>query len=336
MSIGPIYRCLLEVARERGVDTRAILAEYGFTEESMLSPDARLAPEVGRALAARLVLETGDAELGLRAAERFKLSDLDLLGYMAWHSTSLPAMFDTMSQYARLLGDSAHCEVRHGAGSLTVSFTRTGGRLFLPEAADFFVGLVARLVTEWSSGGVRLIAVQLPRGTPRHPLHYERFFGVPVEFGAAAGALTYEHPSTSAARADRDPALGEILRRQADRALLALPSDASLRERAREQLGQQLERGEPSLGGIAEGLGVSERTLRRRLREAGSGYRELLDEVRRERALMLAHEGVHSVTHMAMLVGFADVTTFTRAFRRWTGSLPSEYLGRERIKGLAD
>jgi AraC-like DNA-binding protein len=91
-------------------------------------------------------------------------------------------------------------------------------------------------------------------------------------------------------------------------------------------LGLQLDRGDPRLSEVASELGTSERTLRRRLAEAGTGYRALIDDVRRERALMLAHEGVHSVTAIAVQVGFADMTAFTRAFRRWTGSLPSDYL----------
>ncbi|MDB4975603.1 MAG: Transcriptional regulator, AraC family protein [Myxococcaceae bacterium] len=105
-----------------------------------------------------------------------------------------------------------------------------------------------------------------------------------------------------------------------------VPRDPTLIERARAHLGQQLDKGDFDLGSVAAVLGTSERTLRRRFREHGTGYRALIDEVRRERALLLAHEGAHNVSAIATRVGFADVTTFTRAFRRWTGTLPSNYM----------
>jgi AraC-like DNA-binding protein len=341
MSIGPVYRCLLDAARERGIDTTRILSDFGLTEHAVLSPEARLLPELGRALAVRLVQRIGDPELGLRGAERFRLADVDLLGYVAWHSTSLREMFEALSQYARLLGDTAECALEHGPGTLTVRLGRSGGRVLMPEASDFFAGMVARLVREWSHGAAELLSVQLPRSKPQRTASYERFFAAPVQFGAATTALTYrEQTAESEVRPpDNDPALGSILRRHADRALMVLPHNRSVVERARAQLGKQLDAqvGQRcfDLGSIAAQLGTSERTLRRRLREAGTGYRELIDDVRRERAMMLVHEGAHNVTTMSMQVGFADVTTFTRAFRRWTGTLPSRYMMQARAQARA-
>ncbi|MDB4989473.1 MAG: Transcriptional regulator, AraC family protein [Myxococcaceae bacterium] len=122
--------------------------------------------------------------------------------------------------------------------------------------------------------------------------------------------------------------------KRAGRALGGLPRDVSLVEHAREYLSRRLDQGDFDLGSVATLLGTSERTLRRRLRELGTGYRELIDDVRRERALTLAHEGAHNVTAIATQVGFADVTTFTRAFRRWTGSLPSSYMAEARARTL--
>lgn len=335
MAIGSVYRCLLEAARERGVDTANVLAELSLTESALFAPDARLAPEVGRALAATLVSRSGDSQLGLWAAERVKLADLDLFGYLLWHSTSLRSLLETIARYARLIGDTAACEVVTSKGALTITIGRTGGRLFLPEGGDFAVGVIARVVREWSGGRAPLRDVALARSRPRDPLGYERFFGAPVSFDAEAGALTYQNAPWGLARPDIDPALGAILRRQADRALASLPAEASLLERTRALVGQHLALGTAGLGPVAARLGLSERTLRRRLREAGISYRELVDDVRRERALSLAHEGASSVTAIALRAGFSDVTAFTRAFRRWTGLLPSDYLlgVRARAKG---
>lgn len=326
MAIGSVYRCLLEAARESGVDTAVVLAEFGLTEQSVLAPDARLDPEVGRGLAAALVRRAGDPELGLRAAERVRPADLDLFGYVLWHSDGLRALFEALARYARLVGDTAAVELACGDAELTLTIGRSGGRLFLPEAGDFAVGAIARLVREWSRGEASLREARLVRGRPRDPAPYQRFFGAPVRFEAEVGALVYRESPQPIVRADADSSLGALLRRQADRALSSLPPDASLVERARAHLGRQLDEGDAGIAHVAARLGLGERTLRRRLREAGTSYRQLVDDARRERALMLAHEGAYSVTTIAMRAGFSDVTAFARAFRRWTGALPSDYL----------
>ena len=102
----------------------------------------------------------------------------------------------------------------------------------------------------------------------------------------------------------------------------------SLIERTRAHLGGDLDLGTMAASRVATRLGVSERTMRRHLTKAGTSYRALVDDSRRERALMLAHEGIHSVTAIAMRSGFTDVSSFSRAFRRWTGTLPSDYLAK--------
>lgn len=118
------------------------------------------------------------------------------------------------------------------------------------------------------------------------------------------------------------------MRRQADQALASLRLGGSLIERTRAHLGGDLDLGTMAASRVATRLGVSERTMRRHLTKAGTSYRALVDDSRRERALMLAHEGIHSVTAIAMRSGFTDVSSFSRAFRRWTGTLPSDYLAK--------
>lgn len=329
MAIGSIYRCLLEAAHERGVDATAVLRTLGLDEDALFADDARLGPELGRKLLVALVRATGDPLLGLRAAERIRLGDLDLFGYVLWHSRDLAAVFDALVRYAPLLGDTAAGSFVETKTRATVSFGRSGGRLFVPEGGDLAIGAVARLIREWSAGEAKLVEVHLVRGRPRDPRPYERFFGVPVQFDASVGALVYRRPSTPIVRPDADPKLGAILRRQADLVLASLAeaaASASLVERTRAHLAKELDLGTTAFARVAARLGVHERTLRRRLADVGTSYRAIVDDSRRERALNLAHEGVHSVTAMAVRSGFTDVTAFTRAFRRWTGKRPSDYV----------
>jgi AraC-like DNA-binding protein len=73
-------------------------------------------------------------------------------------------------------------------------------------------------------------------------------------------------------------------------------------------------------------LHQSTSTLQRRLRQEGTSYQSLLDEIRRELALDYLRDGKHSIADVAFLLGFSDQSNFTRAFRRWTGTTPRQVL----------
>jgi AraC-like DNA-binding protein len=98
-----------------------------------------------------------------------------------------------------------------------------------------------------------------------------------------------------------------------------LPKGGSILDRLRIHLAKNLTEGVADLGQVARNFGQSERTLRRRLRECGTHYRALLDEVRAEQAEAYLGSTDLAVDEIAFLVGFSDASAFRRAYRRWNG-----------------
>ena len=326
MAIAPLYRTILEIARERGVDLAAALQEARLSPAELSDGNGRLSPEQGLALGRALFRRIGDPAIGLVAAARMPLSDLDLLGYLIKHARDLAGAFTAFARYGRLVGDTAAFTVEYRDDEVVVGLSRTGGRKLLPETSDCVVALLVRVVRELTVEQVRPRAIQLPRVAPRDGAAFARFFEVPVTFGAERAAIVYPSAALASPMRHADPELTRILARQADNELAALPPDADVVERVRAHLARELERGTAELADVARSLGMSDRTLRRRLRDSGTGFRELLDQVRREQALSLADQGEVSVTAIGIMTGFRDGAAFARAFRRWTGRAPSDYL----------
>lgn len=326
MAIAPIYRTFLEIARERGVDLAATLREARLDPAELVDVNGRLSPEQGVALGRALFRRIGDPAIGLTAAARMPLSDLDLIGYLIKHARDLAGAFTAFARYGRLLGDTAAFSVEYRDDEIVVGLSRTGGRKLLPESSDCAVALLVRFVRELTVDQVQPRAIQLPRVAPRDVGTFARFFQVPVTFGAERGAIVYPSAALTSPMLHADPELTRILARQAASELATLPPDADVVVRVRAHLARELEQSTSELADVARSLGMSDRTLRRRLREAGTGYRELLDQVRREQALALADQGEVSVTALGIMTGFRDSAAFARAFRRWTGRAPSDYL----------
>ena len=99
----------------------------------------------------------------------------------------------------------------------------------------------------------------------------------------------------------------------------------SLVERAAAAIRRQLADGEPSLDDVARALNIPNWTLQRRLRNHGCTYQELLLEVRRELALNYLKDREIQISELAFLLGYSEISAFSRAFHRWLGMSPSEW-----------
>ena len=95
-------------------------------------------------------------------------------------------------------------------------------------------------------------------------------------------------------------------------------------------LAASLRNGRPNLAQVAQDLGLSSRTLQRRLREQGFVFGQLVEEVRRRLAQSYLDEGRLSVSEVAYLLGYSELSAFSRAYRRWTGAAP--IAGRQRLR----
>jgi AraC-like DNA-binding protein len=279
-----------------------------------------------------VVAQIGDPELGLRLAERFELGDVDLFGYLVRNCPHALMVMHELARYSRLIGDAIDCQVASRGPRVVVSVGLWGARQMAPEIVDYFMGTIGRVIRELTRGIATPIEVHLARPKPARPASYRNFFRAPVKFEAKRCALYYSEQAARTPIADADTRLLTILEQRAEARLSELPPRANFIEYIRRCVDHQLEVGPLALGHVAERLGMSERTLRRRLKQNGLGYRQLIDDIRRDHALRLAKDHAYNVSMIAYRVGFNDTTAFTRAFRRWTGAAPAKYLQQVRTR----
>jgi AraC-like DNA-binding protein len=315
-----------EAAELAGVELDALLAAIGLTRERLRDP-AALAPYYQlHWLCEQLIDASGDPEIGLRAAERADFTQLEFAGHVVRHfiqvAPSLLHVLELLARFWTLVSRTAHTTLRVVDGRVVIRIVPT---LAAPdELYDAAAGACCRLIEKLGGPSVRPLEVRLPRPRPQHPERFEHFFRARVAFDSDALELHYEAPAFSTDASEVAHALSA-------EAVAPPRSDPdSLAQQVRTRVLDALADGVPSLPELARKLGVSARTLRRRLGEARTGYSELVDQARRQRALALATRAELDVDGLAQLTGFADGSAFARAFRRWTGEAPSAYMQRAR------
>jgi len=171
------------------------------------------------------------------------------------------------------------------------------------------------------------LAVTFARPAPADLEPYRRVFRAPVRFAAAVNALEYSRLDME----DRLPAGHAELARENDDVLvryLARLERTRVSSRVQQALLEALPDGAPSKPVIARKLGMSARNLQRHLANEGTSFAGLLNEARATLGRSYVDEGRLSVTEIAFILGFADTSTFSRAFKRWTGLSPRAYAAR--------
>jgi AraC-like DNA-binding protein len=329
-----IARGLVEFAVSRGANRSALAERSGVDLEALRDPDIRIPyPDYVALMRAAKAL-TGDPALALHFAEAVDLSELSIVGLLTHACETMLDAFKQIARYNRLVYDFA------AAGAAAERFKLVPaepGLLWLvddrertdsfPEAAETSFG--------WLLCGPRRFsdrrhckAVHLTHKAPAYRAEYERIFRAPVFFESDRNALLIEASWVTEKFASRQGYAFGVLSRHAEALLESLERSGSFRGRVESMLMPVLHTGEGKVEAIAARLGVSTRTLQRRLEAEGSTFESALNGLRHKLALHYLEGERTSVNETAYLLGFSSSSAFARAFKRWTGHGP----GRRRTR----
>lgn len=308
---------------KRGHDAAKLGRRVGLRLEQ-LRPDDRVPYETMERLA-KLALEvTGDPEFGLHLAEDVRETseyDAGLLALMA--SPTLGAAFERLRSIQRYWGD----------GTRTTFQLRDDGLLIryqLPGATGEYARHADECAMAELAIGIRVLAerplfarrVRFRHRAPSSTAEHQRIFGCRLEFAAPYTEMELEPQLLETPLPHANPAFLANFDRQVAGMLSQLPELATTAAAVRESCRTRLSSPDCNVATTARLLRLSTRTLQRRLRAEGTSFARILDALRYELAMERVQCGAPAV-EIADALGYADVTAFHHAFRRWTGSSPA-------------
>lgn len=317
-------RNLLELIEDSGLDTERLLKRVGLDAEAVYNPRPALRFDQFRRVMEGARAMSGDPTIGLALGRRITVTAHGLLGYAALSSADLGEALELLERYFRT-------RTRLCLPRLTVEGTRVWFALIEPYDLGDIREAYLQVVTAALVGGLRYLLgdrfrdadLSLPYPAPPHAERYSTILGMPVTFGADLATLRFPAELMRERFALADPASRQMAARKCEEELQRLEANQDWASRVRGRL-MQAEGMLPSLEQLAASFHLTSRTLRRHLASMGVSYRHLLEEVRMARAIRYLQANL-PVRKVADLLGYADPSNFTRAFRRWTGHPPSFY-----------
>ena len=315
----------LRLVELHGIDPHRFAQQVGIASIGLPDAKTRLPSALLDSAFEKAAALIPDPAFALRAAECWHPSNLGTLGYGWLSSGSLRTALKRMERFSRILGQKASCRCMDDPdGPRFIYDHRRGDTRAGYVMADFSLSLIVSMCRTNFGPSLTPESVTLRHPAPANTRPYEDFFGCPVTFCAADDSFTLARQIADRPLATSNHELATtfdaILTAQ-----LAELANSDLTSRCKAYLLQELTSGEPSEEELARAMGMSRRTLQRKLGELGLTYKGVLEKTRYDLALRYLDDPARTVTDVTFLLGFSEQSAFTRAFKRWSGQAPTAY-----------
>lgn len=315
---------LWRALQARGIDPAPLFRSAGVDPATLGVPGKRVSTRTALRLQ-RIVDEAiGDPALGLDVASQMQGTALHALGYAWLASATLGEAFRRFARYARVVSELWSLDIEESPTGARVSFVFPVGELRRPDwTHDWLAAGAVRLSRLIAGDAFAPLEVALPRERPADAAPFEQWFRAPIGWRAPQASVVCGNEDFSRELPTGNPEVAAATERLALEYLARLDRSDTVTQ-VRRRIRDRLPSGVPSHEEVARALALSPRTLTRRLEEAGTSFTAIVDETRRALAEQYLARTEFSVAEVAYLVGFAEASSFNRAFRRWTGRAPGE------------
>ena len=325
MAQGGLTRLAIARLEGTGVPVAPLLKSVGLTPEVIAEPEQRLSVRSQIAFLDEAAKALKDDSLGFTLARDFDPREIGLLYYVMASSPTLGDALKRVARYSQITNEALAVRYREG-NRLIINLNYSG----VPRHSDrhqiefcmFGVLRLCRVLT-----GQNLVPQHFSIAHHRSEVTSDmtRFVGTKVEFGADTDEFALNTNARELPLIHADTHLNDLLLKYCEAALADRRGDMSqLRTRVENAISSFLPHGRVLVEDVARSLGMSKRTLARKLEDDGLNFTEILQQLRRDLGVRYLDDPKLHISKIAWLLGFNEVSAFTHTFKRWTGKTPSQ------------
>ncbi|WP_163834241.1 AraC family transcriptional regulator [Spartinivicinus ruber] len=318
----------VKLAEHYGLPVQLLANQAGISASQLSSTGTRVSLAAMEKLLSQFIEMSSDPLFGLHAAQFVQPGSYHVLGYIAMNCATLAEAVDRIQRYEALVGDMGRSQLQSNGKGVILSWQC--------QFTDPLVHqhMVDHCLASWVNYG-RWITdkkespqkIELTRSAPNlsSQAEYQQIFQCPIIFQASQNAVWISHEHLKVPLRQADPGLLHTLEQHANQLITQL-NNQDISQQVSANI-QQMMPNIPKPAEVAALLGISARTLQRRLQQQNTHYQALLDQVRLATAKQILTNTQSTIEQTAHAIGFHDVRSFRRRFKQWTGLSPNEYRG---------
>jgi AraC-like DNA-binding protein len=323
---GNITRLAYARAKQAAIELKPLLKKARLKEEQIADAQIRLGVRNQIAFLNLVASALADDLLGFHLGQSPDLREMGLLYYVAASSELLGNALRRAARYAKVVNEGVAMEYIEGDDVAIrlryVGVARDSDR----HQIECLITAVVRLCRQLTGQTLLPIRVQFAHLRLGDPSEMDTFLGCPAQFGAPADEVAFPKSVMGLPVIGADPYLNKLLIAHFDEVLQQRPSiaSASLRSKMEEVIAPLLPHGQARIGEVSRKLGMSQRTLARRLALEGATFSGVTEGLRSSLAERYLRDQNLSISQVAWLLGYQEVSAFTHACKRWTGKTPRD------------
>ncbi len=319
----PSLGALWKQMESYGIDPAALFREQGVDPEIMFDSGARISLEQYQRLDLRAAELSGDDSFGLKGAEYFRPAHLGALGFAWLASSSLRTAFQRLSRYARVINEKLTITLEDDGKLFSVSVDAQLPLLQERIRQDGQLAALTKFCRVIAGGDFNPVKVQFRHAQPKDTAYYYELFRCPVEFNAESTTLFIASETVDQRLTGSNDQLAKLNEHIVVK-YLAHSEKKDIVNRVKAAIIDGLCSGVVTEISVAESLYMTPRNIHRKLQQEETSFKLLLTEIRKELAQQYIQDRSKTLTEISFLLGFSEVSSFSRAFKGWTGQPPSE------------
>lgn len=324
--LASIQHILWEILEDYGMDPDPVFRRVDLDPDLLFEPGARYPLDGIAALWLEMEQLIEDPCFGLKTADHWHPSHFGTIGYAMMASSSVRNGLERLIRYHRVVSDARFGELLEDKerGTLDVKLNWNEERPWTPAREDGALTYIFSSCQLNFSKPLHPRRVEMTHGQHQCLQRYEKFFNCRVDLNRPAPVISFSLSDVDRVLRSGDEYLAQLHDGIMEDYISRL-SEVRLIRSVQKVLASQLPAGPVTVDAVARELGMSTRKLQRDLKLEGTTYQELLNRTRKELAQRYVRDTHNDLTEVAFVLGFADLSTFSRSFKRWTGVSPSKY-----------